>query len=77
VLRKAAFRLSKRPIAGVYDRISVEMTPSEAMTRIHGVLNKLGYPNQEPMVEVAERIAFALGFECSPTKTEMSLNLEK
>lgn len=55
---------------GVYDKVTVTMTPSSAMMKIHGVLNSMPYPNVYPLVETCERIAFALGFECVPTKTE-------
>lgn len=59
---------------GVYDKVRIEMTPSSAMMKIHGVLNRMPYPNVWPVVETCEKIAFALGFECIPTKTKKREN---
>lgn len=58
----------------VYEKVKVEMTPSAAMMKIHKVLNEMPYPNVWPLVETCEKIAFALGFECNPTKTEKGRN---
>lgn len=62
--------MKKKNLPGVYEKVTVTMTPSEAMMKIHGVVNKMPYPEIFPMVELCERIAFALGFKCNPFKTQ-------
>ena len=59
----------KRKI-GVYDKVTVTLTPSAAMMKIYGVLNKLPYPNVCPLCETAEKIARVLGWECDPLKAK-------
>jgi len=53
---------------GVNDRVTITMTPAAAIMTIGKVLNQMEYPNVWPLVETCERVAFALGFECDPTK---------
>ena len=57
----------KRKI-GVYDKVTVTLTPSAAMMKVYGVLNKL--PNFYPLCETAEKIASVLGWKCDPLKAK-------
>ena len=53
---------------GVYDKVTVSLTPSAAMMKIFGVLNKL--PSVYPLCETSEKIANALGWKCESLKAK-------